>query len=240
MAGATVSPNFPTTAGAISRTFHGELDLGPLRYGDAFAAKLDPSGSHLLYSTYLGGSGVDIAFGIAVDTTGAAYVAGNTESTDFPTTPGALQTTYSGYKPNQPPGSGGDGFVTRLEASGSLTYSTFIGLTGSGSIAVDATGQAYVSLAAIASSSFSQPTCAAPPNSAVSVINSSGSAVVASSPIPGGYLALDGKGGLYSAGLAYTLVFFSTPQPLTRFGVKRRKFVPRLCLAISDRRSSAG
>jgi uncharacterized protein (TIGR03437 family) len=64
----------------------------------------------------------------------------------------------------------------------------------------------------IASSSFIQPTCAAPPNIAVSVINSTGSAVLATSPIPGSYLALDGKGGLYSAGLAYTLVFFSTPH----------------------------
>jgi hypothetical protein len=57
VAGETVSPNFPTTAGAISRTFHGELDDGPLRFGDAFVAKLDPAGSHLLYSTYLGGRG---------------------------------------------------------------------------------------------------------------------------------------------------------------------------------------
>ena len=57
VAGETVSPNFPTTANAISRTFSGEIDLGPLRYGDAFVTKLDPTGSHLLYSTYLGGSG---------------------------------------------------------------------------------------------------------------------------------------------------------------------------------------
>ena len=219
VAGATVSPNFPTTAGAISRTFHGELDLGPLRYGDAFAAKFDPGGSHLLYSTYLGGSGVDIAFGIAVDATGAAYVAGSTESTDFPTTPGALQTTYSGYQPNQPPGTGGDGFVTKLDATGHLTYSTFIGLTGAGPIAVDAAGQAYLSVSPIASSAFTQPTCAAPPNPAVSVINSGGSTVVATSPMPGSYLALDGKGGLYSAGLAYTLVFFSTPHAFqTEYG----------------------
>jgi len=211
VAGATASPDFPTTTGAVSRTFHGEIDLGPLRYGDAFAAKLDPTGSHLLYSTYLGGSGADIATGIAVDATGAAYVTGLTQSTDFPITSGTLQTAYTGYVPNQMPGSGGDGFVTKVDTSGHLTYSTFLG-EPSVAIAVDAAGQAYVSSASTASSSSIQPTCAASPNAAISVINSSGSAVVASSPIPGAYLALDGKGGLYSTGLAYTLVFFTTPH----------------------------
>ena len=219
VAGETVSPNFPTTAGAVSRTFHGEVDLGPLRYGDAFVAKLDPTGSHLLYSTYLGGSGPDGAFGVAVDAAGAAYVAGGTQSTDFPTTPGALETTYSGYTPNQLPSLYGDGFATKLDASGHLIYSTFTGLGGPTPIAVDAIGQAYVSAVSTASSSTIQPTCAAPPNPAVSVISSSGSALVATSAIPAGYLALDGKGGLYSAGLAYTLVFFSTPHAFqTEYG----------------------
>src|SRR5579863_93192 len=80
IAGETVSQNSPTTAGAVSRTFHGELDLGPLRFGDAFVAKLDPTGSHLLYSTYLGGKGADGAYGIAVDASGAAYIDGGTGS----------------------------------------------------------------------------------------------------------------------------------------------------------------
>jgi len=158
VAGETVSPNFPTTAGAISRTFHGEVDLGPLRYGDAFAAKLDASGSHLLYSTYLGGSGPDGALGIAIDGTGAVYIAGGTQSTDFPTTPGALAKTYSGDNSNQPPSLTGNGFVTKLDTSGHLVYSTFTGLTNGypTPIAVDAAGQAYVSVVSVASSSLIQ------------------------------------------------------------------------------------
>ena len=221
VAGETVSPNFPTTAGAISQTFHGEIDLGPLRYGDAFVAKLDPSGSHLLYSTYLGGSGPDGALGITVDAAGAVYVAGGTRSSDFPTTPGALSTTYTDHDLNQLPSLSGDGFVTKLDASGHLIYSTFTGFLNSypTPIAVDASGQAYVSAVTQASPSQTQPTCAAPPNPAVMVINSTGSALVATSPMPGAYLAMDGKGGLYSSGTAYALVFFSTPRAFqTEYG----------------------
>ena len=215
VAGQTVSPNFPTTANAISRTFGGEIDLGPLRYGDAFVAKLDPTGTHLLYSTYLGGSQADGAFGIAVDASGAAYVAGGTGSPNFPTTAGAFQTTYSGYAE---PGVGPDGFVTKLDSSGDLIYSTLTALANR-SIVVDALGQAYVSVSDDAFASTIQPTCASPPNKDVLVLNSKGTALVASSPIPGTYLALDGKGGLYSAGIAFSLVFLTTPRAFqTEYG----------------------
>ena len=221
VAGETVSPNFPTTPGAISRTFHGEVNDGPLRFGDAFAAKLASTGSHLLYSTYLGGSGADGAFGLALDATDAVYVAGGTQSANFPTTPGAFKTIYVGDTANQPPDLLGNGFVTKLETSGDLVYSTFTGITNGvpTPIAVDENGQAYVSAVPVASSSSTQPTCASPPNPAVLVINSSGSALVATSPIPGAYLALDGKGGLYSAGLTYAPVFFTTPHAFqTEYG----------------------
>ena len=214
VAGATVSPNFPTTSNAISRTFGGEITLGPLEFGDAFVAKLDPTGSHLLYSTYLGGSAPDFALGVAVDATGAVYVAGGTGSIDFPTTPGALGTIYEGVEAPQTPGGPAPapvGFVTKLGASGNLIYSTLTASTNT-PIVVDASGQAYVGELGAAASSTIQPTCATPPTPAVFVINSTGSALVATSPIPGAYLALDGKGGLYSAGQAFTLVFFSTPH----------------------------
>jgi uncharacterized protein (TIGR03437 family) len=211
VAGATVSPNFPTTANAISRTFGGEVTIGPLQYGDAFVSKLDPTGSHLLYSTYLGGSAADGALGIAVDSTGAAYVAGGTGSSNFPTTAGALQTTCTGCAPNTLPSLGPDGFVTKIDSSGQLIYSTFTPAPNT-PIVVDAAGQAYVSESGAAFSSTIQPTCASPQTPSVLVINATGSAEVSTSAIPGSYLALDGKGGLYSAGQAFTLAFFSTPH----------------------------
>ena len=76
--GSTSSANFPITSNNVFQpTFGGNTD--------AFVAKLDPSGSHLLYSSYLGGSDVDYGLGIALDQFGNAYVTGYTQSTDFPT-----------------------------------------------------------------------------------------------------------------------------------------------------------
>src|SRR5439155_688758 len=129
--GRTQSTNFPTTAGAFQTTFGGTED--------AFVTKLNPTGTGLVYSTYLGGSGVDDGFGIAVDALGNAYVTGFTDSTTFPTTAGAFQTTLGGTE---------DAFVTKLNATGSvLVYSTYLGGSdvddGLG-IAVDARGNAYV------------------------------------------------------------------------------------------------
>ncbi|PYX55173.1 MAG: hypothetical protein DMG76_18975 [Acidobacteria bacterium] len=74
----TSSTNFPVTPGAFQTTFGG----GP---GDAGVIKLNPSGSALVYSTFLGGSGFDAGIGIAVDSLGNAYVTGITNSTNFPT-----------------------------------------------------------------------------------------------------------------------------------------------------------
>jgi len=94
--------------------------------------KLNADGSALVYSTYLGGSKVDMASGIAVDTGGNAYVAGSTDSTDFPTTPGAFRAVPGG------------GFITKLDPAGSsLVYSTYLNAP-IGAIAVDAQGNAYV------------------------------------------------------------------------------------------------
>lgn len=101
VAGATASSDFPTTAGAIATTLHGELD--------AALVQLSPDGSHLHYGTYLGGSDIDQARGLAVDAGGDVVLTGSTTSADFPTTPLAFDTTYNG---------GGDSFVTRLRLDG--------------------------------------------------------------------------------------------------------------------------
>ena len=146
--GTTCSPDFPTTPGAFQTSFNGYLFV----FGscDAFVSKLNPTGSALLYSTYLGGSSVENAMGIAVDAPGNAYVAGWTSSADFPITPDAFQTACrncSGF-----PSQTTNGFVSKLNPSGSsLVYSTFLGgsgFQGNGdgvyAIAVDASGSAYV------------------------------------------------------------------------------------------------
>ena len=83
--GSTYSSDFPTTAGAFQTTLGGD--------DDAFVTELNPTGSGLVYSTYLGGSGNDEGYPIAVDTSGNFYVTGLTYSSNFPTTPGAFQTT---------------------------------------------------------------------------------------------------------------------------------------------------
>jgi hypothetical protein len=138
--GATLSPDFPTTAGAV-QAFGGATD--------AFVTKLNSTGSALVYSTYLGGNDVDTGGGIGLDAAGNAYVAGSTLSPDFPTTPGAYQTIPRSGLPAPPTftPSRYDAFVTKLLATGSLGYSTYLGGTDSevgADVAVDSAGNAYL------------------------------------------------------------------------------------------------
>ncbi len=130
--GETGSADFPTTPGAFRTTRNFAYD--------AYVTKLNPSGSALAYSTFIGGSQVDFGVRIAVDASHNAYVLGNTSSSDFPITPGAFNTTYNGAF---------DIFVLRLNAVGSnLVYSTFIGgldMDSAGGLAIDSAGNAYVS-----------------------------------------------------------------------------------------------
>lgn len=140
--GTTDSRDFPVTPGAVQTRFGG-ADI----FGDAFITKLDPTGSRLIYSTYLGGGKDDLASSIALDAAGNAYVAGLTRSRSFPVTSGAFQPVYGGGDENYS-GSGGDGFVAKIDASGTaLLYSTFLGGSdedGTAMIRVDAAGNALV------------------------------------------------------------------------------------------------
>jgi beta-propeller repeat-containing protein len=130
--GITNSTSFPTTAGAFPTTYGGGGS-------DGFVTKLNPLGTALVYSTYLGGNGDEGTAGIAVDTAGNAYVTGDTLSSNFPTTPGAFQTVRRGIS---------DVFVTKLNPTGTgLVYSTLLGGSGGEdglAIAIDAAGNAYV------------------------------------------------------------------------------------------------
>ena len=215
IAGQTVSTDFPVTPNALQSAFHGEIDLGPLRFGDAFVAKLDPTGGKLLYSTYLGGAAPDSAFGLTIDAAGSAYVTGGTQSSDFPVTSGAFQAVYRGVAA-QSPGLAGDAFAVKFNTSGAVVYSTFLGgpnSQGTG-IAVNGAGQAAIN-AAIAVQSAS---CASSP-AAVTVLNGAGSGAAGYSPVKGDYLTMDASGALYTAGQTETLNFLATPHAYqTQYG----------------------
>ncbi|WP_226673453.1 SBBP repeat-containing protein [Rossellomorea aquimaris] len=125
--GETSSTDFPTQ-NAFQGVYGGNVD--------AFVTKVDPTGS-LVYSSYLGGTGREQAQGIAIDSSGNAYVTGSTGSINFPTQ-NAFQGTYQGVQ---------DAFVTKINPTGSLIYSSYLGGTGQddgSSIATDSSGNAYV------------------------------------------------------------------------------------------------
>lgn len=129
--GSTSSADFPVTAGAFQTTFAG--------VADAFITEFNLCGTGLVFSTYLGGSGSDQGFGIAIDSFGNSYITGQTNSSNFPTTSGAFQTSLAGVV---------DAFITKLNASGtSLLYSSYLGGSnfdvGNG-IAVDVNESAYI------------------------------------------------------------------------------------------------
>jgi len=138
LTGHTDSTNYPTTPGAFQPT---PVRVNNLPSFTGFVTKLNPTGSALIFSTYLGGSNGDNPYGITYDGTGNVYVVGSTTSKDFPVTPGALRTTFygNGYS---------DAFVTKLNPTGTaLIYSTYLGGTSHDeaySVAADASGNAYV------------------------------------------------------------------------------------------------
>jgi len=127
--GATLSTDFRTVN--ATQASHGGGIF------DAFVAKLNPSGNQLVYSTYLGGGNADRGMRIAADSSGNAYVTGDTRSGNFPTA-NAFQRTLGGSS---------DAFVAKLNSNGSVAYSSYLGgssLDGGTAIAVSANGSAFV------------------------------------------------------------------------------------------------
>ncbi len=125
IAGNTSSSGFPTNTGAFQRTPKGSncSNGGPAPCPDGFVTKLNSTGGTLLYSTLLGGSGLEDLHAIQVNSAGMAFVAGGTQSADFPVTANAFQKTAA-------PAGGEIAFVTALQPAGNaLFYSSFLGGT---------------------------------------------------------------------------------------------------------------
>src|ERR1019366_3740974 len=154
--GNTSSTDFPTVKGSYQTTFGGQgAGRNMPAFGDAFVVKLNPAGTALVYSTYLGGSGDEQGAAIAVDSSGSAYVGGATLSTNFPTK-NAYQSTYKGAGGNPILCSGctgplidfGDGFIARLTPDGTgLVFSTYLGGALNDAVtalALDGSGNVYV------------------------------------------------------------------------------------------------
>ena len=196
--GDTVSDNFPTTPGSLQ----------PVRGAiQGFVSELNPAGSALVYSTYLGGSAETYANGIAVDRSGDAYVTGWTPSGNFPTTPGAFTT-----------GSAGGAFVAKLNARGSaLLYAAQLADGKGSSIAVDGSGNAYVTGIATSpdfptTAGAFQTTFGTPTDAFVTELNAAGTALLYSTRLGGsggasflatfpGGIAVDGSGNIHVTGI---------------------------------------
>ena len=215
--GGTGSTDFPTV-----NPFQSDL-AGPGTL-DAFVAKLNPTGSALVYSTYLGGSGQGFSgstqergYGIAVDVSGNAYIVGITPSEDFPTV-NALQPSFGGGNT--------DIFVTKLNADGSqLVYSTYLAGNSSdspGGIAVDASGNAYVA-GSTASSDFPSvdplQSLRGTGDAFVAKLNAAGSALLYATYLGGSRgdgakgIALDAFGNAYITGETGSTDFPTTANP---------------------------
>jgi hypothetical protein len=233
VAGRTKGPtleqdNFPTTEGAFQESCADNVPEHPgaCPEGDAFVAKLDPTGA-IVYSTYFGGNGEEFAGGIAIDSAGEAFITGPTTSTDEGfASPGAYQTECRDSKELFPKCEIGDGFIAKLNAAGSeRVYATYLGGNHGDvatAIALDAAGDAYVT-------GFTQSTDLKPSEGAfqsekrggllgqdafVSELNPAGSELVYLTYLGGdrddaGFaIAVDAERNAYVTGLTYSANFW--------------------------------
>jgi hypothetical protein len=243
--GRTNSDDFPTTVGAHDATC-GNLSICGSNFQDVFVTKLDPSGSTLAYSTFVGGDEDDTGFGIDVDASGAAYLTGATYSPDFPVTAGAFDESLSGTV---------DAFVTKLDPSGaSLEYSTYIGgALGSGDvgygIAVEGDGTAHVVGKTYATDFPTTPgafdetcgsgACSTQPDLFVTKLNATGTALdfstfvggIGEEPVNYPTLAIDAAGATYITGDTTSTDFPTTPGAFQTSGSGQTGFVTKLAAA---------
>jgi uncharacterized protein (TIGR03437 family) len=210
----TTLANFPNSVVyAVQTDAAGNIYVAGLQgnfsKSDPFVAKLSPTGQ-TQYSTTFAGSNFGIAWAIAVDSSGAAYVFGNTNSPDFPVTPGALQTTMQGTF---------QGFVAKLDPTGKIVYSTFVGgatdvtpgLTsapGLDSILVDSAGDVIITGQAGTNSRLPPfPPAPAPivssSESFVLKLDPAGAKILGAISGIGGMIAIDSQDNIYVTGLQY-------------------------------------
>jgi hypothetical protein len=203
--GVTQALNFPTV-NPIQSALQGPWD--------GFVSKLNSTGSALIYSTYLGGSDLDTANSVSIDNSGNAYVLGSTQSANFPIL-NALQPIHADG------GHYNDAFVTKLNANGSLVYSTYLGGVGTdvgSSIVVSGAGSAYIT-GFTNSLNFPTVNAAQPAHGGgnydvfVAELNSLGSALTYSTYLGGNQddvgndIALDGSGNVYLTGYTFSTNF---------------------------------
>jgi uncharacterized protein (TIGR03437 family) len=227
--GWTESTDFP-----VLNAYQGQYSSKILSY-NSFVTKLNPAGNGLVFSTYLGGDTTDTANGIAVDATGSAYITGGTDSTDFPTTPNAIQ-----GGPNTD--SRGFVFLTKMSGSGALVYSTFLNsgdLDGIASepqgVAADASGNAYVTgytnQKDFILANALQSTYAGSQGIFVAKINPSGSAFVYSTYLDGSgmdqanAIAADSGGNAYVTGSTTSADFPTVKAVQAKYGGDGDAFV---------------
>jgi uncharacterized protein (TIGR03437 family) len=218
----TTLANFPNSVVFAAQTdasgniyvagFQGNYDKA-----DPFVAKLSPTGQ-ALYSTTVAGSGFGIAWAIAADSSGAAYVFGNTNSPDFPVTPGALQTTMQGTF---------QGFIAKLDPAGKIVYSTFVGgatdvtpgissAPGLDCILVDSAGDVIITGQAGTNSMIGPfPPAPAPivssSESFVLKLDPAGAKILGGIVGIGGMIAMDSQDNIYVTGLQYS----DEPTPIS-------------------------